>query len=138
MSESKKIGSDFEWLTARAACSPVKVLEQLRLQITHDIELRNKMSGGQTYKFAMYGDAATFSVFLDSTYHREVPHRTVRFRLEGEKIIAEYPQAQIFSATLTLNEDGECRLRIKDKNYELWQVRHMALEKLFFEIIAPS
>jgi hypothetical protein len=138
MSENTKVESDFEWLTARAACSPVKVFEQLRLQITHDIELRNNMSGGQAYKFAMFGEASTFTVFLDSTYHRETPHRTVRFRLQGEKIIAEYPHAEIFTATLTLNEDGECRLRIKDKNYELWQVRHMALEKLFFEIIAPS
>lgn len=127
---------DFEWINARAACSPVKVLEQLRLQVSHDLELRNKMCEG--YKFAMHGEGAAFSVFLDSIFHRQVPYRTVRFRLDGGKIIAEYPETEIFTATLTLNEDGECRLRIKDKNYELWQVRHMALEKLFFEIIAPS
>ncbi|HEV7676478.1 MAG TPA: hypothetical protein VGQ12_18250 [Candidatus Angelobacter sp.] len=137
MSESMKAGGDFEWLAARAACSPVKVFEQLRMQITQDVELRNKMCEKQGWKFAMHNESAIFAVFLDSTaFHRENPYRIVRFRLEDRRIMARYgDDTDIFIATLTLNDDGECRLRIKDKNYELWQVRHMALERLFFEVI---
>ncbi|MCU1331962.1 MAG: hypothetical protein JWM08_954 [Candidatus Angelobacter sp.] len=130
-------GNNFEWLAARADCSPVKVFEQLRLQITHDVELRNKMCEKQGWKFAIHNESAIFSVFLDSrVFHRETPYRIVRFRLDDGRIIARHgDDTDIFIATLTLNEDGECRLRIKDKNYALWQVRHMALEKLFFEVI---
>jgi hypothetical protein len=130
-------GNNFEWLAARAACSSVKVFEQLRSQITHDVELRNKMCEQQGWKFAMHGESDIFSVFLDSTvYHRETPYRIVRFRREGQRITARYgDDTDIFIATLTLSDDGECRLRIKEKNYELWQVRHMALERLFFEVI---
>jgi hypothetical protein len=136
---SDKIPPDFEWVRARAACSPVKVFEQLRLQITHDLELRNKMCEGQGYKFAMHVESTVFSVFLDSIFHRDNPFRMVRFYLDGERIIARHAnETDIFTATLTLNEDGECRLKIKDSNYELWQARHMALETLFFAILRPS
>jgi hypothetical protein len=37
-----------------------------------------------------------------------------------------------FTGALTLNNNGECRLRVKDEELEQWQVRRMALEELFF------
>jgi len=137
--EGKKASTDFEWVNARAACSPVKVFEQLRLQIAHDVELRNKMGEAQGQKFDIHAESAAFAVFLDRSIYRETPYRVIRFHLEDQRIIARYgDDTDIFVATLTLNDDGECRLRIKDKNYELWQVRHMALEKLFFEVVRLS
>ena len=133
---AEKVPSDFEWVHARAACSPSKVFEQLRLQIAQDVKLRNKLCESQGYKFGISEESAAFSVFLDSVNHRETPHRVIRFCLDDQRIIARYgDETHIFTATLTLNEDGECRLRINDKNYDLWQARQMALEKLFFEIV---
>ncbi len=38
----------------------------------------------------------------------------------------------IFDATTTINDDGECRLKIKGQERELWQVRKIALEGLLF------
>lgn len=134
----KKVPNDFDWVDARAACSPTKVFEQLKSQVAHDVETRNRMAG-QGAKFDIHMDTAAFAVFLNSTtLHMNVPFRIVRFYLNGARITAQYgDETEIFSATLTLNDEGECRLRIGDENYELWQVRHMALEKLFFEIIRP-
>lgn len=141
MNKTGKAPSDFEWVHARAACSPAKVFEQLKIQIAHDVELRNEMGKQLGQKFDMHAESSgiAFAVFLDSTFHRETPHRVVRFYLEGHTIIAQYgDETNILSAAVTLNDEGECRLRIGDKSYALWQVRHMALEKLFFGIVRPS
>lgn len=137
---SATVRSQFEWVSARAACLPVKVFEELMLQVTSDVEIRNRMSEGRGYRFEMHVETNGFMVFLDSQDYRYVrsPYRLTRFFLEGQQITARYAdETEIFSATPTLNDDGECRLKIKDKNYELWQVRHMALDKLFFELFKP-
>jgi hypothetical protein len=135
----KKVPNDFEWVDARAACSPIKVFEQLKSQVAHDVEVRNKMAGHGP-KFDTHFETNAIAVFLNSTaFHRDVPYRIIRFFLDGARIIARFgDETEIFSATLTLNDEGECRLRIGEEDYALWQVRHMALEKLFFEIIRPA
>ena len=40
---------------------------------------------------------------------------------------------KILEATLTLNDSGECRVKIGGQEYELWQMRKKALENLFFK-----
>jgi hypothetical protein len=39
---------------------------------------------------------------------------------------------KMFEVTLTLSDEGECRLNVNEKERELWQVRRMALEELLF------
>ena len=36
----------------------------------------------------------------------------------------------MFDATLTLNDKGECRLKIGEKELDFWQFRKLALEDL--------
>jgi hypothetical protein len=36
-----------------------------------------------------------------------------------------------FEATVTLNDEGRCVAKVDDQERELWQLRKMALEKLF-------
>jgi hypothetical protein len=133
---ANNVGSDFEWVNARAACSPQKVFEQLHMQVARDVELRNAMrSQNDRYKFRVDSEMGMFAVSVEPFPFTHVPHQIIRFHLDGQTIVARYgDDADIFIATLTLNDEGECRLRIKDKNYDLWQVRHMALERLFFGI----
>jgi hypothetical protein len=38
----------------------------------------------------------------------------------------------LFTADVTLDNEGQCKLRVGDDNLEQWQVRRMALERLFF------
>jgi len=131
--------SQFQWVQARAECSAAKIFHLLKSQVTHDVELRNEMATGQGYKFGTHFERNTFVVFLDSMFHMENPYRLVRFFLEGEQISARYGNdAIIWTARLTLDDSGKCRLKIGDKLFELWQVSYMALEKLFFEIIKPA
>lgn len=58
----------------------------------------------------------------------------VRFQQSSHSIeVRGIDGAPSFDATLTLNGDGECRVRIGGEEYELWRMRQMALEKIFFE-----
>ena len=129
---------EFNWVHARAACSAAKMFEQLRAHVVRDVEIRNKINEGGGYKFDTHSEHAGITVFLDSMFHQQNPYRVVRFLVEDEHIIARYGNdAIIWSATLTLNDKGQCRLKIDNKEYELWQACYMGLEKLFFDIIRP-
>jgi hypothetical protein len=127
--------SNFDWIKARAACSAARVFEQLRLQIETDIQQRNDMLQGAAHSFQMVSEGNKFKIFVSPSLAVPVAHQSIRFQLEGQQIVAtDAASATVFTATLTLNDQGQCRLNINARLYELWQVRHMALEKLFFDL----
>jgi hypothetical protein len=64
---------DFEWVQARASCSPPKVFELLRAQVISDVVLRNKLSEGQGYKFGTHSESTAFAIFLETMFSRESP-----------------------------------------------------------------
>ena len=59
--------------------------------------------------------------------------QTLTFRKtdSGVKVTAEDDKV-LHAATLTLGEDGECRLKLNREELEFWQFRRRALEDLFF------
>jgi len=58
----------------------------------------------------------------------------VNFNLtEHSIVISDQDGNTIFEAVATLNDEGECRLKVTGQEKELWQVRKMALEELFFK-----
>jgi hypothetical protein len=70
-----------------------------------------------------------FSVLLEA---KDV-HKSVIFSLaEHAILVRDHKGKEIFEVTLTFNDEGECRLNVKDKERDLWQVRRMALEELLF------
>jgi hypothetical protein len=56
----------------------------------------------------------------------------VNFSLEGDEIVVCAGNEIILRATITLNNEGRCMLKVDDEELEQWQVRRMALEDLFF------
>jgi hypothetical protein len=63
-------------------------------------------------------------------------HRTVTFALEDHAILVLDPSGnQMFEVSVIFNDEGKCRLKAKEQNRELWQVRRMALEDLLFRIL---
>lgn len=141
MTEEKKIMGNFEWVHARSACSLVTVFEKLKLQVEADVETRNSLRrpepayGGQqpgfAYKFEVVGSAGNFKVILNSNTQAEA----VTFK-RGDKFIwvTDTNGDKMFEAFLTLSDDGECRVKINGQERELWHMRRMALEHLFFGI----
>jgi hypothetical protein len=129
-STTERKPESFDWVTARAACSLARVFEKLKLQIQDDIKARNALRPpGAHYAFSVVeGGSKAFSVLVEG----KNVHVSVRFDLDDEKISVYSKDGVTFTGTVTLCDDGECRVKIGDQEHDLWQVRKMALEDLFF------
>lgn len=125
---------NFDWVKARLECSLGKVFETLVMQIEADVSARNQRlpSGYQPFETVREGNR--FKVF------RAPPGMpqwiAILDRTEnGIRVINELTRKVIVEATLTLNNDGECRLKANGKEYEFWQFRRTALEWILFDSI---
>jgi hypothetical protein len=124
---------NFDWVTAHSQCSLDLVFESLRLQVQTDVEtreaLRPKDQRHSHYAFRFVSNERKFSAMLNG--HRI--RRVASFSLERHAIVVrDENDTEMFSATTTLNDEGDCRLKVKDQERELWQVRKLALEGLLF------
>jgi hypothetical protein len=130
------IPDNLDWVTTRNECSAAKVFETLKLEIEKDIEIRNdSLRPGQKerYRFDMAISADGFSVYVDGITKGR---RSIIFTISEDQITVrvknQYDESVLFNAEPTVCNDGKCRLKVDKQDYELWQVRKMALEGLFF------
>lgn len=128
--------TDLEWVIERANCCPFAVFRKLQIETEKDVDLRNGLTPlplvGQFKLEPDTGEA--FSVSKANQHGTRV--ESVQFRCDKSGISVRRDNKTFLEATLTLNDDGECRLRVKDKETDLalttWQFRKRALENLFF------
>jgi hypothetical protein len=122
--------TNFNWIKARADCSLAQVLRQLELGVRNDVDTVNaQRMADDRHKFSISASTGRFSVSRESS--RAVP-LSVDFSLEGDEIVVCTGDEIILTATITLNHEGRCMLRVDEEEVEQWQVRRMALEDLFF------
>lgn len=124
---------NFDWISARAECSPVVIFEKVKLLIHTDVEARNKLrkpNAGEPYFKIIEASSNRFSVVAELIALGV--HRSVIFILVNGEISAAHAEGIIFKATVTLCNDGICRARISGQEHDLWQLRKMALEDIFF------
>lgn len=127
--------SEFNWVKERQKCSAVAIFERLRNEVEQDVEIRNGLRGPlPLYSYHFSSTTTAFTVTLEETNQ---PHRTARFFLEDEVISVEVNE-QSMRATVTLNDAGECTLKIGNNEIGFWQFRKRALEKLFFLDARPN
>lgn len=120
----------FDWVKERASCSLGIVFEKLKLELEEDVKTRNALRPENApYSFATLQNGDKFLVLLNSNQVR----RAVKFVL-GTTVISvlDNENEPMFEATLTLNDTGQCRAKIKGEEREFWQLRRSALEDLFF------
>jgi hypothetical protein len=119
-----------DWVTARSLCSLPNVFKELRLQVEEDVKTRNALRPENSpYEFSVTENGGDFTVFLEA----EDVRRSVIFTLAEHAIeVRDSRGKATFDVSLTLNEEGACKLSVQDKERELWQVRRMALEDLLF------
>lgn len=119
----------FDWVKARAACSVLHVFNELRIGVEEDVRRMNSTSVSGESQFAVRANTIGdyFVVFrtdnagLKVEFNCEMKHITVA------------SGSRNFIVTLTLNNEGRCKLRIDGGDeLEQWQVRRMMLEDLFF------
>ena len=125
------VTGDIDWVSERAACSPAKIFEALKIDLANDVATRQALcSKGAFHEFSYIPKGTACIVLLQGNNLYE----SVVFSLTDKGISVKGGDGQpIFDATLTLSDDGRCRVKINGQERELWQMRKMALEKIFFE-----
>jgi hypothetical protein len=126
------INQNYSWVRARAECSLVAAYERLRLQVREDVEQRKALRTStecERFNFNMISNGEAFTIGRVERNSR----RSVTFRITGKSIqVIDDTDSLILEASLTLSDDGECRLKTPDKILCFWQCRRAALEELFF------
>ena len=131
-----QINPDFDWVTERAKCSPKSILLKLESQIEEDIKKRNAVLSDSEkmyrVRFHFQRDLNQFSVW---TLRDQERLGFAAFRSSPEGITVTYvdPQPELVGI-LTLSNEGECKLKVKDIEYAFWQFRKLALEPLLFTL----
>jgi hypothetical protein len=126
------MNSDFNWVKARAECSAAQVFKELELGAKEDVEKRNLLrSPEEQFRFLVaQAGPDRFAVIREAARGS----RSVDFML-AHSIISVDAGLSKFSGVITLNNFGECRLRVGNDELEQWQFRRKALEQLFFSEI---
>lgn len=125
------MSEEFNWVERRAECSIVKVFAELEMGVKSDVETKNRVKP-QTDETVFHFISSTerFKVIRDT---KSRSPQSVEFSRTEGTIVVERNGKKLLKATLTLNADGECRLKVGGKELEQWQFRRVALEELLFD-----
>ncbi len=128
--KAEKSSPKFDWVTERSSCSLPKVFKTLRLQVEEDVKSRNALRPDNSpYEFSLAENAGDFTVRLEAKDLRQ----SVIFSLSEHAIsVRDDKSNPMFDVTLTFTDEGKCKLNVNNQPRELWQIRRMALEELFF------
>jgi hypothetical protein len=124
----------FDWIKARSGCSLAIAFERLRQQVSEDTNQRKALLPTPShYSFNFSSEQPNmFSVVALG----HLIHCRVQFTLEDDciRILSDgFKNKPTFSATLTLNDSGDCRFVVDGIEKDFWHIRKMALETLFFQ-----
>ena len=109
------------------------MLAQLKSDTEKNVDSMRALSkAGAELPLRVFDNGDSFGV-VRQTYLGE---KGVRFTLRRGEIRVESNQGidVNFVATLTLSDEGECRLLVDGKQLDRWQVLRRALEPLFFPV----
>ena len=128
--------ADLDWVRARVACSLHTVFARLIAGVKSDLAARQEVSRDldQGIHFAISTEDDR-NLVVSRNLRGTVS--TVEFSLGPTEIVIGEDGIPIFTATVALNEAGDCTLVIDGNEMEMWQVRRMALEGLFFRLPPP-
>ena len=121
--------AEFDWVKARGDCTVGLMFERLKAGVQADTTARTKMAAGiegRVFRFFAEGDI--FGVLLDEGTARH----TVKFAIHGSLIAVTQDDRPTLTTSVTLCDDAQCRMKLGERELELWQFRCRALENLFF------
>jgi len=121
----------FDWVAALGSCTLSVIFEQLKLDVESDVGKRNTAlkTNNKNYSFRVVANTDGFCVSrADGTDRR----RVAQFTIKNSTIeVLDESGRKVTSATLTLDDNGDCRFLVDGKEKVSWQLRKLALEKLF-------
>ena len=131
-----QVDPNFDWVSARAKCTPASVLAALLGQSKSDVDKRNSMLTAEELQYGIkFRIIVSREVFrVDRTDFAEQPVDFALFSQTNDGISVSYKDKGIvFTGKLTLSNEGECKLRIAGgEEHSFWQFRKLAMEPLFF------
>jgi hypothetical protein len=131
---SKPLPEDFHWVIARSKCSIATMFMELELGVIDDTEKAQSLVPPQEWtKFSVTKTIGTR--FAAARVDDPVTCRATRVHFSyanNEIQVHDNDGKLLLKATLTLTNDGECKLKVGEQELDQWQFRRMALESLFF------
>src|SRR5439155_13316423 len=118
---------DFDWVTARRNCSVRRVFESLQAQAKKNVEAMTPVTDkAPPFEFVRFNGG--FAVI-----RRCFRNVGVRFWCSNTAIVVDdFGRTTLFTATVRMNDAGECRLLVNGDQLDHWQLLMRALEPLFF------
>jgi hypothetical protein len=124
---------ELNWVKQRFECSVLRLFADLHKAIEEDVRVANEIlpTSPRNRPFEVVPNATGdgFAVRREQTIR---PTVTFRLESEPERIVINSGAAKKWNFSVGLSNEGRCLLREDGKEYELWQVRRMALEVLLF------
>ena len=127
-------------MQARTKCSVLKVFNELYLGVEEDVKTINSAPPMEQHPSMSFGIRTNTMGDYFVVFQTENATNRVDFNCEAGCIIARNRNDRKFRITLTLNNEGRCKLRVDggEEELEFWQVRRMVLEDLFFTSSYPT
>jgi len=126
--------AEFNWVKALAECSLPNCFERLHSGVQSDAVARKSQTLDDRITFEVSRPGPDRIMVTRGGTGAPIPR--VDFVLEHNVIVVEARLGEQFSekfrATPGLNSPGECTLMVNGTELELWQVRRLALQDLFF------
>lgn len=134
--------STFNWVKARADCSPVAVFVALKPLIETDVDQRRALLTDAERDRCLLsfnpgsGGSRSFTVTVVGFGHRgeHVYDDEIAFKPTAAGISVSGKEGKVFlEGSLTLSIEGECKLKVGNDELNFWQFRKKALEGILFE-----
>ena len=119
---------NFDWIAFRKACGPQETFNRLRVQVKHDVEVRNADLNSTIPPKAPLRYAE-----VNGSFEVSRDQRSVTFKCGSNKVIITGSVSEIPCVLVRLNADGKCEVVDHHGNLiKLWRIVYLALDSLFF------
>jgi predicted polyphosphate/ATP-dependent NAD kinase len=128
---------EFRWVKAQQACSPFEVFKLLQIGCQKDAEDRREiaLAAGDPVGFKVTPGGTEFLVLREGNRISS----SVLFKWDANGIVVYDAEDRLMlRASLVVNDEGECRLKVEKEELTFWQFRKRALQDLFFNFQFPN
>jgi hypothetical protein len=127
------VSDDVDWVTAQSKCNAASIFARLQTGVMQDVDRRNSLRRpDDDLIFEFHDEDDAFEVTRGNG--RDKVDAAVKFERAGRRIHVLGEDIDVdFTAVVTLDVTGACRLVVGEAMYSEWEIRRMALEQLFFE-----
>jgi hypothetical protein len=133
------IPAHLDWVKVRAQCSIQHVFKELELGVCEDVEQAQSLVGpNERIRFSVAKSGTSrFAALRINDPITSISHSVYFSCRRNEIQVSEdgsHGEEPRMTATLTLTNEGHCKLKVGNEELYQWQFRRMALEGLFFGV----